>query len=99
MPNPIMYRAVPIVDNCRPSTRRTLVVGPMRCRITLGKTSLDASSPPLSSTHLLGLAVVIGIVPLLRLVRGRGNLPGRLAELLGRRLRRHGELSGLCLWG
>lgn len=35
-----MYRAVPIVDNCRPSARRTDVVGPMRCRKTLAKRPL-----------------------------------------------------------
>lgn len=44
-----------------------------------------------SPTYLLGLGVILGVVPLLRLVRGGGDLPGRLAELLGLRLRRHGD--------
>lgn len=52
-------------------------------------------------THLLGVGLVIGVVPLLSLVRGSRDLTARLAERLGSRLCRHGDsLSGLsCLEG
>lgn len=51
-------------------------------------------------THLLGRAVVVGGIPLLGLVGGGGNLPGRLPELLGRGLGRHVDSLGWCLvWG
>jgi len=45
---------------------------------------------------LLGHAIIVGRVPLLGLVRGGGNLPGRLPELLGRGLRRHGDSLRWC---
>ncbi len=58
------------------------------------KASRDAMS---LQTHLLGLSIVVVVVPLLGLVRSRGNLPGRLAELLGCRLRRHRDsLECVC---
>lgn len=50
-------------------------------------------------THLLRLALVVGRVPLLRLVRGGGNLPGRLPELLGRGLGRHIDSLGCLICG
>ena len=40
-------------------------------------------------THLLGVGLIISIVPLLRPLGGDRDVPGRLAELLGRRLGRH----------
>lgn len=53
------------------------------------------ASQGLPETHLLGLGLIVGVVPLLGLLRGGGNLPGRLAERLGLGLRRHGDsLSG-----
>jgi len=40
---------------------------------------------------LLGLVLIVSRIPLLGSLRGSGNLPGRLPELLGRGLRRHGD--------
>lgn len=57
---------------------------------------MPSSSLGFTKTHLLRLRLIVGVVPLLGLVRSRGNLPGRLAELLGRRLCRHFD-SLLCL--
>lgn len=62
----------------------------------------DQSVPPMdvcqgrceaasSQTHLLALGIIFGAVPLLGLLRGSGNLPGRLPERLGCGLRRHGD--------
>jgi hypothetical protein len=44
---------------------------------------------------LLGLVVIVVRVPLLGLLVGGGNLPGRLSELLGRG-RRHGDSLRWC---
>ena len=53
-----------------------------------------------SPTHLLGLGLVGGRIPLLGLLGGMGNLPGRLSELLlGARLRHGDAVCGVAVSG